>query len=424
MALFPTILCAQGSLSDQLPEKLIPNIGVVIDAALEQSSVMYDRELVETIAQGQRIVRSAASRPSFRASLSYNQEEEQNAKSGFEERLVYSVTLRKSLYHWGALKANNKIGALLYEIEILNTKTAAEGVYAGVRKRYMDLVLAKVQRALDEQELELKRRELNEQKERSLDGLVSSAQLAGIEVSIKRLELTRLRSRSSWEEKLVGFSDYTGLAVEELTGYVGDEIPLFEPLAPEAIRALAPLLKSSLFQDESIARKERSIEVSKKQLEIASVTLKPKLDVRIGMTQNARDLNGLRREQEYLYAGVSANWSIFDGFRTKGLKMEALARLQRNETSKRQLERQLERAYSKALVALEVASLTMSLKEQELRGNIGGFGYQKDEYESGRISEAQLARIQQKVERVSYAAQRARVVYLNALSKLSTMVGE
>ncbi len=104
--------------------------------------------------------------------------------------------------------------------------------------------------------------------------------------------------------------------------------------------------------------------------------------------------------------------------------MEALARLQRNETSKRQLERQLERAYSKALVALEVASLTMSLKEQELRGNIGGFGYQKDEYESGRISEAQLARIQQKVERVSYAAQRARVVYLNALSKLSTMVGE
>lgn len=412
------------NVEDQLPEKLIPGMVAVIDAAMERSSTMDERELIEAELKGRRISSSSAVLPSLSASSSYRQEDNlaKVSEIGFEERFVYSVYMQQPLYHWGALSAGKKIGKLQYGAELLNTTIAGDNLLSNVRRLYMDLMLANLDLIIKTEDVSMKRRQYDTQEERRKLGLVSDGSMHTVQVSLEKSEISQLQSAMNRDDKLLELVNYSGVDENEIIANLVDEIPVFEPLLPEDIKALESQLEVGVERSEYVVRQSQVIEISRKQLNIARVAMRPKFDIRIGMSQNARDSEGVRRESEYLYAGLRASWSIFDGFRTRGRKMEALARLKKNEELKGRLETQLKRNGKKTLFALEMASRRLIMQEQEYRIRTNSLNAATDNFEAGRISNLDLVNARQRYRQVTLSTQRSRVGYLNALGAVSILL--
>ena len=407
-----------------MPERLMPQLEPLIEQALKISDEAEMRELMEREAMGRRISARSNILPSFGGSVTYRQEEDQNqVEGGFEERLIYSFALTQPVYHWGARQADKQIGELLYELELLNTQTVRERLIANIRSLYMNLLVDRQQLAWNRRALEMKRRELETQRERMQEGLASATDLFTVELEIDRLELSEARNALAWESRVSELAHTLGLDRAELEAVVTEEIPRFERMTSEEIAALSAYFNEGLAQNEALKRKDIEILMDRKRLLIEGTALKPKVDLQVGVSQNALDADGVRREQEFLYGGFRVNWAIFDGFRARGRKMEARARLERNEQSKEILEESLRRDYVRALSNVDVATRALEIEEKLLANRTRGFEKSGEDLEAGLISEIVYQEQEQDFRQQSIRTQQARSTYLNALSDLSLLLG-
>lgn len=415
---------AQEELRSQLPEVVMPELAEMIAMAMSGSDDMAARELAEIEARGRRIAGRSSVLPSFAGSFNYRQEEDQSEFSrGFEERLIYQFAISQPLYHWGARHAEKEIGRLSYDMELLNTQSYQDRVVSTVRSQYMDLLVARQDIELTRQEMALLRREIESQRQRHEAGRASPAELFNLELELERLELAEARSLAARDEKLMELARFLGKEPSAIEEKIAGEVPEIEVLTPDQTRGLTAYFDQGLAANESLQRKELEIEVDEKRLLIEKTSLRPKVDLQVGLSQNALDADGVRREQEFVYAGFRVNWAIFDGWRSKGRRMEARARLDRNELSKEVLENSLLRDQSRALANLELAGRALQIEEKLLANRRGGFGKADEDLEAQRISEIQYEELKQAFYRQSIRTQQYRAAYLEALGDLSLLLG-
>src|SRR5690606_12749243 len=104
LCLAPLFLRAESSLWHQLPERLMPEIGPMIEAGLSQADEMRDSGFARREAEGARLSSRSAVLPTFGMSSTYRREQDFESSFGQEQRdrMIYFVTLSQPLYHWGA----------------------------------------------------------------------------------------------------------------------------------------------------------------------------------------------------------------------------------------------------------------------------------------------------------------------------------
>ena len=110
------------------------------------------RDYIEQDFEGRRLVAAAPKKLQFRGRATYRKEqdiERENAELG--DRLSYSLSLSKSLFHWGALEANRKKGEINLEIEELATFETYRRLALDVRKRYLSIVVSHRNLELEEE---------------------------------------------------------------------------------------------------------------------------------------------------------------------------------------------------------------------------------------------------------------------------------
>ncbi|MBK1879057.1 TolC family protein [Pelagicoccus mobilis] len=416
---------AEVSLAGKMPEEVLPQMGEVIALALENSDTVKVRAFVEGEAKGKRISANSAVMPKFTSSFSFRQEkdEDTDGKAEFEDRVVYSIVFKHPLYHWGSLQSQKKIGQLQFDMEGLSSARIISDLIQKVRRDYMALVILKQKLTRSRVDLDEAVARLEYHQESVEQGKASKTSLFNYELAVERQELAVLRNESDWDYRLGSFARLTGVDAEVLGEKIADEIPEFEMLTAESIYGFDTFFQQGVELDEDYQRMNLDVEVQKQNLKIINQSLKPKLDAQLGLSSNALDLDGTRREQSYSYFGVAVGWSIFDGFRKKGRSMEAMQRLSRMEFGLEGVETDLVRGFEQMRTRLEIERRSLAIEERALIATEGRLEWIQSRVEEGLDSEAALEKIQKDYDNASLRAQNLRISYLTALSALVSELG-
>jgi outer membrane protein TolC len=127
---------------------------------------------------------------------------------------------------------------------------------------------------------------------------------------------------------------------------------------------------------------------------IAKYRLYPRIDLALGVSeQNQTQVVGQTVSQNPVFSdniSLAANWSIFDGFATRGAKLAALASKRANE---RNLQNYLDQTLEQARYLerqLEFAARAMALAEVRFAGTVGSLQLAKDNLKLGTGSQANV----------------------------------
>lgn len=416
---------ARDPFEGRLPEDMIPQIRQMISVAMEDSETMLLREYSEVESQGRLISARSGVLPSLRSNVSFRQEKDigSDGDSGFEDRVVYNLTLSQPLYHWGTRRSEKELGELQYEIEKLNTQIVASELVSKIRRDFMNLIVAKQRMNRARLDFEEAMSLLDFQRKQVAAGAASESSLERLELDVERQELSTLRVESEWDYKVEEFANYVSIDPVRLAGLVVGDVPRFEILSQEEIESFVTYYQEAVASDERMMQSEINIEVSKRQLDMAKKSLLPKIDAQLGMSSNALDLDGTRREQEYSYLGLSVGWTVFDGFRKKGKTMEALSRLSRTERAKRLSAERLILHFDRMLRRLSIEGRALKIEERVLDASLEKLDEVKLAVEEQRSPESAERAAQREYDNTLIKTQNSRILYLDTFSQIASKLG-
>ena len=299
-------------------------------------------------------------------------------------RFLASASVRKPLYHWGALRAEGRI-AELNEVSAKSTySNLSSDLSARAKTEYLNLVLASYDIELSGRSLDLANAKALEMEDRLRLGLVTE-----LSVSEARTRSLRLRIDLSEKERLLSkgkgtFSEDTGFAekldlklTKEFVNFSSDHS--FAKNLPISSGDVSTLAMENL---------ERSIETQRQYVKMAEAELRPKLNLVGGFYQDQVDHldNRSTQDRNNLIVGVEANWALFDSSLSKGRKLASLARKRRLEL---ELEREIRRQRLEATSTREqLIALAEIIKSSRRLVEAASDRYEKSiiEFEQNRIT--------------------------------------
>jgi len=382
------------------------------------------RDITEQDYEGRQIVAKSPKNLSVQARTTYRKEQDlEKDDSSTGDRLLYSLTLSKSLYHWGALEANRQKGDLNLEIAELTTFETYRNLALNIRSRYLAILVAKKEAELSRKNWERALDRLKLEQDRLESGAASAIQVYNLEVSANSAELDLLKKENALEDQIDVLARLVGLPTESITSGLHSGIPEQAILSREEIATLEQYFDEGVNNSPSIRSQAKSIESSEKDVHISSQRRKPKINLTAGITQFEIDEISRTRAEEIVYGGVSVNWNIFDGRATKGNKLSALARVEllrrQFESAKATYQFNLERSQR----LLDLNSRILEREEKALNQASNYLRDTKSDFEAGRASPDDLEKVELSFASQDVRTQQARSEYYNALSSMASLLG-
>ncbi len=313
-----------------LPEDYLPGLRPLLKQAVEQSPTTITASIALAQAEAGRYLQSAALWPSVNLGSSYQDTTEKISQGTTSKArgLQYNGNVTQPLFEWGALKNQAQIGALGVKIAEKQFAEAYRQLAVTIREQYMGLVGKKLllrnarfgQKMADEA--------LATQLVRLEAGSVSEADVQGFRLALEEAKLGADRAEEDYNYgkrlfiRLVGIDSLSEDSVPAELPH-----PEFSPVLADTV--LAGFVGSgieSTFQNQVY---RMMLEEQDKSYKIASVRLLPRVSASAGFSKSnqtsvSRVSISQVAVQEENYS-IAANWTIFDGFSSKGQKLSALA---------------------------------------------------------------------------------------------------
>lgn len=239
-----------------------------------------------------------------------------------------NVQAAKPLYHWNRLENQSEIGRLRRELGEIEYERGGRHHLAEVRRAFLEWVLAGERIAVLERSTEVADGLLEYER-----GLLDIGR--GTEASVMELEARLLegRERLAHQERERARLERR---LDELTGVSGvvaafrdTAFPEIEVLDLNGLEMLSRRLSGRGAEHSPGVRfEEKMREIEDRRYAIVSRNRYPRLDFVTGIHTDqleAFDRDDFALRMQY-FAGVQVSWNIFDGRRTEGEKMAALAR--------------------------------------------------------------------------------------------------
>ena len=307
--------------------------------------------------------------------------------------LFYNASLNQPLFTWGALKNQSEIARIGVAVAEKNYAEARRSLGVVLRQQYLMLIAKKALVRHGRFDLKLKQAELDLLKDKLANGTASQGEVGGKNLVVEDTSLQLARTEADFVAARRTFAHLAGIGTlsEEA---VPDEIPKPIYSAEAAKQLLAEFLRdgaTSTFAAEVAALRIKEADLNYR---IAKVRLLPRFNAQAGYSvQNSTNASSTSVSQTGVTqesVGVAGEWRIFDGFATKGAKLEALA-------LKRLHERELQVATETALdaaqklerdLALDARAMDMS----DVRRNLaaGGLGRAKEELALGNVAQTTI----------------------------------
>jgi len=283
------------------------------------------------------------------------------------QRWSAGIRVTQSVYEGGRINSALRSARLTREQALMQHQTVIADVLRDVRIAYYAVLVAQQQMIVQEASLKLLERELTDTQRRFEAGTVPRFNVLRAEVEVANTRPRLIRARNAWriakDTLATQLGENVPREVQDLPLQLTDKLEAapFELTLPEALaRALeqrtelAALRKAAALRDEAVRN--------------AKAGYKPSVQVFAGYGSKSSQFNrDLTEELHGWEAGAQLNWSIFDGFLTKGRVQEAegLRRRTQEELADagRRIELEVRAAHSTFIEAGEV--LRSQAKVQE-----------------------------------------------------------
>ncbi len=342
--LLPAGLLAQSANTAPLAEDLFPQLKPILEKALTQSTQMLQRNIDIAQAEANKIQSDAALWPSIGSGVSYSTStaavSSNTNVSSQASGIYYSISLSQPIFYWGTIRAQAEIAKIGLRIAEKNFAEAYRLLAVNIRSQYTGLIIKKMNLRNAEFGLKLSKSNLAIEEERLRTGRISPGGIIAPRLAVDEAELGRDRASAAMDAGIRTFCQLTGLTGLDLSA-VPDDLSL--PGLFYGTDFTAPLMAKFLnFEIENTAQAQiyrDYIQQADLSYKIAKYRLFPK----VGMSAGYVVANSTSASQGSIsQAGVTsqavsvtASWTIFDGFATKGAKRSTLL-------TKRTYEQQLE----------------------------------------------------------------------------------
>ncbi|MEZ5276203.1 MAG: TolC family protein [Opitutaceae bacterium] len=411
-----------------LAEDLFPQLRPILLSAAQQAPSILSRNVEVAIAEANSVIANADRYPSAAGLLRYDYRKESRLDRpdiDYSNKLFYFFQASYPLYHWGAIQAAGEIGKIGIELAEGQMESAYRQLVQSVRSQYLGLVIQKMDLKNAEADLEKRRNELADLKEQLEAGAIAANRVGSAGFSLQEAELRYDRQASEFAYSLRQFGRLVGdLSFSQ--EHVADEFPGVGHNPEQLGELLGAFVHGGFKDDPRVMATELEIEREEMNYRIHNVRNRPKFNLITGISQDeiSYDANIANKYQTTaLFAGVSLNWNIFDGYETRGLRTASLLRLNRLRMSRREMDAQLADEAAQASDRVSFAARALALGEVTVNGVRRALEIAERDFAAGLTSEESVESARGRLFDYEISQARRKVDYLNAVSAFVALVG-
>lgn len=351
----------------QVPDEL--NLSYALAFALDNNFAI--RQAKERIRQQEGIVLEVRSSqiPTVSGSASYSRLDREVSSSGDDRTWAFGITARQVLFAGGGVRASVRSQQLALEAATLQLQAVIDASLLDVRSRFYDVLVARERIKVQEQNVELLQRQLQDVKNRYEAGTVSNFEVLRAEVAVANAQTPLINARNSYRlaiEELrqsLGFTTTDAANVGRTPEFVGTLE--FAPVSVELTSALATAKE----RRPDLLRLRRLEQAAEQGVLARRADYYPDLAVAGSYNWNQTPFRrGLSDARDGWTLGLTSSWNIFDGRATAGRVAQARSVLEQNRLLSQETELsisvEVRRAISSLQEATELAEASKKVVEQ------------------------------------------------------------
>lgn len=378
------------------PEQLFPQLDGILTQAIAQSPRMISRAIELEIAEEGRIAARASLLPSAGGYYSFTQAKDDRGDGNGRydvAKLAYNFSINQPLYHWGERKNQARMGEIRQVIAQGGYRDGYRLLAQEVRSQYLRLIVNKLIAQKSAFYADHTSKLLRQAEERLAKKVISEAQIFSIRLDAERAQISLERTNFEVENQKASFARLTGLpALSDA------EIPDMIPAIADQSEPVQRLLAGYLAQKDPLTAEAETFRntllIEELNLKNQKVRLMPKFNLVLGASQDEQSYT-IDVAQTYLvnsyYAGVSLNWTIFDGFSAGAGVRTARARVRQLQIDYRNLTASLaQQAQSQAKMATFSARYA-SINDRLLVSSEGNLRAKNEDFNRGVSAEEDVS---------------------------------
>jgi outer membrane protein TolC len=372
---------------DCRPEYFFNDLANALSEFDTLSPSLKNEEFDVEIASAEQTIAKADQGVRFGVNLYAQSIHEDRPKESFYHRyrLVNQVYLKKPLYHWGALKAQEEIASLNKKWTQDNLAFQTRLLSGELRAVFLELVILNFRTELAQEQLVLASEVSSANQQRLKLGLVTPLSLdeAKTEELSKEISLSELKSLL--QRKRADFTSLCG-SESELNLAISDEF--WEYCNSYDHNMSFPKLVGFL-NSESLSRLRTQVKIEDQKVIAAEAELKPKLNLTSSFFQDQIDVadRGKNLDRNNFVVGIEANWALWDSHKSAATKKASLARKTRVEHLIENQIRELRKDFNSMVSELSSLKERMRLARKLILLAQSRFEKSKIELKLNRISD-------------------------------------
>jgi len=294
--------------------------------------------------------------PNVSSSASYARNADEVSTNGLDYSWGVNITARQIVYSGGGVAASIRSQELAREAAVLAMQAVVNDVLLGVRTQFYAVLVSRERIQVQEQGVELRRRQLQDVKNRYEAGTVSNFEVLRAEVALANAQPALISARNAFRQaiddlrQIIGFVTVSQPNLTRIPQFVGTLD--FQPMQPDLAAALASAreLRPELRRLRLLeASAEESVKARRSGL-LPSVSLFGSYDWRRAPVSSPNSV------RDGWTAGVQADWDIFDGRATAGRVAQAKSVLAQTRLSTADLQLAIDVEVRRAISSLQEAT--------------------------------------------------------------------
>lgn len=383
-----------------LPEKLLPQLEGILAAAVQQSPRMLNRALDLEIAENNRIQARAGLLPSIGGYANYFDSRDTRADLSGRLNVVkvaYNFTANQPLYYWGERTNSAKMGEIQASIAKGQYQDGYRALAQTLRADYMRLIVQKQIVKRGAAYAEFTKNQQAKEELRLTQKVISEYQIFPIRLAAEQAQLTYERVQFDFEMAKVSFARLSGHPV--LTDEtIPDVIPPATYAADSFDRMLADFLAQKELPTIEAVTMRKQLENQALSYANQKTRLRPKFNATLGLSQDQQSYT-INVAQKFrvnsIFAGVSANWTIFDSFASQAATRNELARKRQMDNDYKDLTERLAQQAQTQVKQINFSARNMAITDHALVASEGNLKTKQEDFGRGVSTEddVNMARI-------------------------------
>ncbi len=329
------------------------------------------RQAKERIRQQEGIVLEVRAQqiPNVTSSAGYSGYAQQISSTGDDRSWSINITARQVLFAGGGISAAVKAQRLTLDAAVLQLQSVIDAALLDVRTRFYNVLVTRERIKVQEQNVELLRRQLQDVKNRFEAGTVSNFEVLRAEVAVANAQPALISARNNYRlaiddlRQSLGFVTSDSSNVAKYPEFVGKLE--FTPVSYELASALATAKE----RRPDLQRLKKLEEVADQVVTVRRSNYYPDLSLYAAYDWRKRPgYSDFAASRDGVTVGVQSTWDIFDGRATRGRVVQAESALEQARLALNEAELSVSvdvrRSLSSLQEATELAEASKKVVEQ------------------------------------------------------------